>query len=188
MVSKRQRGRCTLGILENTRYSIKITNNKVMNSVRTPSDLRVHLSQKNIQIGNNWATVKLSSMIFRGKTRIGLHNAPQQKKPSVLGGKRESDGFPQEILTSQDGLQTMGFPQDLVPLIFSKISPMRKTHLGAMLSDSNWTFTINQIIEAPKTNKIAMVSKPSSKQRIKLWEISTQRGKHEPYQAMIRST
>ncbi len=66
----------------------------------------------------------------------------------------------------------MHFPrsQDLVPLIFSKISPMRKTHLGAMLSDSNWTFTINLIIEAPKTNKIAMGSKPSSKQRIKLCE------------------
>ena len=43
---------------------------------------------------------------------------------------------------------------------------------GAMLSDSNWTFTINQIIEALKTNKIAMVSKPTAKQRINVWEIS----------------
>ena len=59
---------------------------------------------------------------------------------------------------------------------------------GAMLSDSNWTFTINQIIEALKTNKIAMVSKPTAKQRIKVWEISTQRDKHEPYQNMIGST
>ena len=33
-----------------------------------------------------------------------------------------------------------------------------------------------------------MVSKPTAKQRINVWEISTQRDKHEPYQNMIGST
>lgn len=175
-------------------YTIKITNTNSNEVSRNPNWSPSSSEPKTSKLRNipsNWATVNLAW--FDVDSRIGftmlLHVA------SLLGRKQQTS-IPWEVLTSQHSYCTLSVFQDALPatgfpnilcISSGRISPMLDPS-GAMLSDSNWTFTINQIIEALKRNKIAMVSRPSAKQCIKAWKISTQRGKHEPYQTIIKST